>query len=125
MEVSRRLAFLTSARTWSTIGYSGIALHAMAENTNTFKKSATRELALFLCLLFFGLLILPLAIYIVGKFVFGEYDGSGFSAFYGTLHRGIRDTDLVVLFLVFSPYLIWQLTRLTTWGFSRTWQRRQ
>lgn len=97
----------------------------MAEKINALKKSATKEVAIFLCLLFFGLLILPLAIFGVGKFVFGEYGGSGFSAFYGTLHRAIRDSDIVVLFLVFSPYLVWQLTRLTVWGFRRSWQRRQ
>ena len=68
----------------------------------------------------FGLLLMPLAIYWVGKLVFGEYGGTGFSAFYGTLHRAIRSADLVVLFLVFSPYLIWQLTRLTNWGFRRS-----
>jgi hypothetical protein len=100
----------------------GIVGRTMAGNIETLKKSAVRELGIFLSLLFFGLLILPLAIYFVGKAVFGEYGGSGFGAFYGTLHRAIRASDPVVLFLVLSPYLIWQLTRLTAWGFK--WARR-
>jgi hypothetical protein len=95
----------------------------MPVNPESMKRKATRESALFLCLLFFGMLILPFAVYTVGKTVFGEYGGSGFSAFYGTLHSALRDGEPAVLFLVLSPYLIWQLTRLTIWGFWRA--RRQ
>ncbi len=97
----------------------------MPVNIESLKKTATKESALILCLLFFGLLILPLAIYMVGKSVFGDYGGSGFSAFYGTLHSAIRDGEPVVPFLVLSPYLVWQLTRLTVWGFRHAWRRRQ
>jgi len=97
----------------------------MAKNIETLKKLALRELAIFLGLLFFGLLILPLAIYFVGMAVFGEYGGTGFAAFYGELHGAIREFDPVVSFLVLSPYLIWQLTRLTTWGFRRATRHRQ
>jgi hypothetical protein len=96
----------------------------MAESIETLKKSAVRELAIFLSLLFFGLLLLPLAIYFVGKTVFGEYGGTGIGAFYGVLLSAVRKSDPVVLFLVLSPYLIWQLTRLTSWGFRQTAQRR-
>ena len=67
----------------------------MLVNIESLKKTATRESALILCLLFFGLLILPLAIYVVGKSVFGDYGGSGFSAFYGTLHTGFIDRSIV------------------------------
>jgi hypothetical protein len=97
----------------------------MSANPASLKKSVTKESALFLCLLFFGLVILPLAVYLVGESVFGEYGRSGFSAFYGTLHRSIRDGEPAVLFLVFSPYLIWQLTRLTIWGVRQSWRQRQ
>jgi hypothetical protein len=71
-----------------------------------------------------GLLILPFAVYTVGNSVFGEYAGRGFSAFYGTLHSNIRNGEPAVIFLVLSPYAIWQLTRLTIWGFRQTWRRR-
>jgi len=97
----------------------------MPVNLDSLKKTATKEFALFLSLLFFGLLILPFAVYIVGKSVFGEYGGTGFSAFYGTLHGAIWNGEPAVLFLVLSPYLIWQLTRLTIRGFRLTWRRRQ
>lgn len=96
----------------------------MPVNLDSLKKTAAKESAIFLCLLFFGLLMLPLAVYMVGKSVFGEYGGSGFSAFYGTLHSAIRDGELAVLFLVISPYVILQLTRLTFWGFRVSWRRR-
>lgn len=65
-----------------------------------------------MCLLF-GLLVLPIAIYLVGDSVFGDYGGAGFGAFYGEIHRHIRDGDPVVWFLVLSPYLLWQSVRLT------------
>ena len=97
----------------------------MPVNLDSLKKTAAKESALFLGLLFFGLLILPFAVYVVGKSVFGEYGGTGFSAFYGTLHSAIWDGEPAVLFLVLSPYLIWQLTRLTIRGFRLTWRRRQ
>jgi hypothetical protein len=97
----------------------------MSVNSASLKKTVTKESALLLCLLFFGLLILPYAVFLVGKSVFGEYGGTGFSAFYGTLHRSIRDGELAVLFLVFSPYVIWQLTRLFIWGFRHTRRRQQ
>lgn len=97
----------------------------MPVNSESLNKTAIRELATFLCLVFFGLLILPLAIYMVGKSVFGEYGGTGISAFYGTLHSAIRDGEPAVLFLVLSPYLIWQLSRLTVWGFRQMGRRRQ
>jgi hypothetical protein len=97
----------------------------MPVNLDSLKKTAAKESAVFLGLLFFGLLILPFAVYIVGKSVFGEYGGTGFSAFYGTLNSAIWDGEPAVLFLVLSPYLIWQLTRLTIRGFRLTWRRRQ
>ena len=96
----------------------------MSANPASLKRTVTKESAIFLCLLFFGLLILPLAVYLVGESVFGEYSGSGFAGFYGTLHRSIRDGEPAVLYLVFSPYVIWQLTRLSIWGFRQTWRRR-
>ncbi len=97
----------------------------MPVNLDSLKKTAAKESAVFLALLFFGLLILPFAVYIVGKSVFGEYGGTGFSAFYGTLNSAIWDGEPAVLFLVLSPYLIWQLTRLTIRGFRLTRRRRQ
>lgn len=97
----------------------------MPVNLDSLKKTATRESALFLFLLFFGLVILPFAVYTVGKSVFGEYGETGFSAFYVTLHSSIRDGEPAVIFLVLSPYLVWQLARLTIWGFRQTWRRRQ
>ena len=97
----------------------------MPADSDSFRKTATKETALFLYLLIFGLMILPLAIYVVGDSVFGEYGGTGFFAFFGTLQGAIRDGEPVVLYLVLSPYLIWQLARLTVWGFRLSRRRRQ
>jgi len=97
----------------------------MQVNPGSLKKLARKESALFLCLLFLGLVMVPFAVYVVGNSVFGEYGGSGFAAFYAFLHSAIRDGDPMVLFLVLSPYAIWQLIRLTLWGFRQTWRRRK
>ncbi len=97
----------------------------MPVSPDSFKNTATREIALFLGLLFLGLLILPIAVFMVGDSVFGEYGGNGFSAFYRTVHSAIRDGEPAILFLVLSPYIIWQTLRLTVWGFRKTWRHRQ
>jgi hypothetical protein len=78
-----------------------------------------KETALFLILLLTGLLVLPIVIYAVGNIVFGAYEGSGFMEFYGTLHSEFRAGQRLVWFLMFSPYLVWQGSRLTAWGFRR------
>jgi hypothetical protein len=72
-----------------------------------------REAALFLGLLFFGIVLLPIAIYLVGGEVFGEYGGQGFGSFFGALSGRIRAGETVAWFLVLSPYLGWQVLRLT------------
>ena len=89
------------------------------DDQTDWKTTAKKESALFLVLLLVGVLFLPIAIYWVGGEVFGDYGSSGFSAFFGAVHRDLRDGQLVVWFLVLSPYLVWQLTRLTRWGFKR------
>jgi len=74
---------------------------------------ASRESLLFLWLLLGGLFVLPIAVYLVGRVLFGEYGGTGFTAFYGMVHSELRAGSLSIWFLVLSPYLIWQLLRLT------------
>lgn len=89
----------------------------MSANVETPKQIATREAALFLIMLFVGLAILPTIIYFIGRSLFGEYGGVGFSGFYGMLHGELRSGEPVVWFLVLSPYLAWQALRLTILGF--------
>ena len=77
------------------------------------KKTAIREASLFLGCLGFGLLVLPIAIYLVGNAIFSTYGGGGFLDFYADIHSDIRNGELVVWFLVLSPYLVWQTLRWT------------
>lgn len=86
------------------------------------RKTANRlrkEIVIFLALLPTGLLLLPVIIYYVGKAVFGAYEGSGFMTFFGRLYSELLGGELVVWFLVLSPYLVWQTMRLTIRGFRR------
>jgi hypothetical protein len=90
----------------------------MNESDNDWKTMASRESVLFLWLLLGGLFVLPVAIYLVGRLVFGEYGGTGFTAFYGMLHSELRAGSPSIWFLVLSPYFIWQLLRLTIRAFK-------
>lgn len=85
----------------------------MSEPNPSWNTILRNESLLFLALLFTGLFLLPAAIYLVGKAVFGEYGGTGFAAFYGTLHSELRGGEPSVWFLVLSPYMIWQLLRFS------------
>lgn len=78
-----------------------------------------KEAVLFIILLFVGIVLLPLAVFLVGKLVFGTYGGAGFGDFFGSISARLRGLDGVAWFLVLSPYLAWQCLRLTI----RAWRR--
>ena len=88
----------------------------MSNSQSALRRILTREFALFATLLFFGLLVLPMAIWFIGKAVFGAYGGAGYADFFGTLSGKIRAGDTVAWFLVLSPYLVIQVVRLTAFG---------
>ncbi len=71
---------------------------------------------LFVGLLFFGFVLMPVIIWFVGKAVFGAYGGAGYTEFFGTLSGKIRSGDGVAWFLVLSPWLTWQILRLVAYG---------
>lgn len=83
------------------------------------KNVLRREGTLLLVFAFIGLVVLPVGIYLIGFAVFGEYEDGGFGSFFADLHRELRSGELSVVFLLFSPYLMWQLMRLVVWGFLR------
>lgn len=106
-------------RPWATI-----ALHSVATtvilNQNTLKQLARREAALFFGLLFLGFVLVPIAIYWVGQKVLGSFGGYGYADFFGELSAKIRSGDLVAWFFVLSPYLAWQVLRLTALAWRLT-----
>ncbi len=75
--------------------------------------TASKEILTLLLLILAGVLLLPIAVFLVGSVVFGRYAGSGFGQFYRDIHGDLMDGQAVVIFLLFSPYLVWQLLRLT------------
>jgi hypothetical protein len=83
----------------------------------TFKQTALKEAALLFGLLFLGFVIMPIAIYWIGPQVLGEFGGHGYSDFFGSLSARIRGGDLVAWFFVLSPYLVWQILRITLFAF--------
>lgn len=91
----------------------------MSEEKNRTKQKVLNELALALSLVFAGLVLLPLAIYVTGQSVFGEYGGAGFSDFFRRLSGEVREGRPVVWFLVLSPYLILMVFRLTAWAYTK------
>ena len=83
----------------------------MTNEPGNLRKTITRELALLLGFVFFGLVILPVAIYLVGEAIFGDYGGSGFGHFFSEISSRVRRGDTATWFLVLSPYLGWQTLR--------------
>jgi hypothetical protein len=84
---------------------------------DSLKRMARKEFFLFVGLLFFGLVIAPIALYLLGERVFGQYGGHGYGDFFGTLSARIRAGDSIAWFFVLSPYLVWQTLRLTAYAF--------
>ena len=80
-----------------------------------FRKEAT----LLLVLVFIGIVILPVAVYFVGQAVFGAYAGAGYTDFFGAISAKLRAFDSVAWFLVLSPYLLWQILRLSVFAWRR------
>lgn len=85
----------------------------MSAEKSVFATTARKELVLFLVLTLIGMLVLPIIVYGIGATVFGAYGNGGFATFYGTLHGEFRGGEPVVIFLMFAPYLIWQVLRWT------------
>jgi hypothetical protein len=90
---------------------------------STLKTTLTREITLFLVLLFVGIVLAPIGIYVVGQQIFGEFGGYGYADFFGTISAKLRRGEAVAWFFVLSPYLLWQTLRLTLHGWRRS--RRQ
>ena len=92
----------------------------MSDNPNPRTGFLKREAAIFLAMLFFGLVILPVAIWYIGNVVFGDYGGAGYGDFFGNLTVRIVSGNLSAWFLVLSPWLTLQAVRLTlaSWRFA-------
>lgn len=73
-----------------------------------------REWALFCVLGGFGLLVLPLCVFVVGRLTLGAYEGSGLPAFLGTLYLDLVKFNPAAWGLVLGPYLIFQALRLAS-----------
>ena len=89
----------------------------MSTDTVSLRQASTRELALFLMLFLVGIAVLPFCVYHVGYAMFGEYGGTGFSAFFADLHAGLRNGEPAIWFLILSPYIGLQILRLTNHAF--------
>jgi len=97
---------------------------ALAVAQKSIRQRITAEAGLLFGLLFVGIVLVPIAIFLVGDAVFGEYGGKGYNYFFGTLSGKIRDGDQVAWFLVLSPYLTIFVFRLMAWGWRQTAQPR-
>lgn len=83
------------------------------------KQLIRKEIGLLVGLLFFGLVLMPVGIFLIGQSLFGSYGGNGFAEFFGTISEKIRTGDRVAWFLVLAPYLVWQCLRLMAIAWRR------
>ena len=97
----------------------------MTEPHSKVRRIIARETAQLLGFSFLGLVLLPVAIYLVGKAIFGDYGGGSFGHFYSDLSSRVRGGDPAAWFLVFSPYLAWQTLRLVGKGWRLAGRRPQ
>jgi hypothetical protein len=88
----------------------------LSDQTSSLQKTLKKEAALFVAMLFVGLVLLPMLVWFVGKAVFGAYGGHGFADFFGTLSGRFRSGDLGAWFLALSPWLALQIIRLAVAG---------
>ena len=95
----------------------------MKEQQKSLRKTITRELGLLLGLLFVGMVLLPVAVYVVGQAIFGEYGGGSYGGFFDDLSGRVRAGDAAAWFLVLSPYLGWQTLRLMALGWRLAGRR--
>ena len=84
------------------------------------KQTLIREAVVLVWLLLVGIMLLPVMIWFVGDAVFGDYGGDGFGMFFGELIAKLVHGDIVMWFLVLSPYLAIMVLRLMAWGWRST-----
>ncbi len=84
----------------------------MAETRSLLTNPAIREAMLFTILLAVGIILLPVAIFLVGEVVFGDYGGDGFGQFLESIFTRLFDGDRFAWFLILSPYIVVQLLRV-------------
>ncbi len=92
----------------------------MAPTDRPVHRRLLRELAWFAALLLFGVVLLPVAVYLVGQSVFGAYEGDGFGGFYEGIFGRLLHGEPAAWFLAFSPYLGVVVLRLIAWAWRRT-----
>lgn len=91
----------------------------MPAASSSLRHRITRETALFVSLFFAGFVLLPIAVWMVGDALFGDYGGAGYQGFFSLLSAKIREGDGVAWFLVLSPYLGVSVLRLMRWAWRR------
>lgn len=78
------------------------------------------EASIFVGLLFFGFVLLPIAIYFVGSAIFGDYAGEGYGEFFGALRTRLLRGEASSWFLILSPYVAIIVFRLMAWGWQQS-----
>ena len=62
----------------------------------------------------FGLVGLPLCVFVAGRLTLGSYEGSGHLSFLGTFYLDLLKLRLPAWGLVLGPWLLFQLVRYTS-----------
>ncbi len=84
------------------------------------RRPLLRELAFNAALVLAGVLLLPLGVYFVGQWVFGDYEGGAYGDFFAALTDRLQAGETSAWFLVLSPLLLVLLVRGLWWGWRTT-----
>jgi hypothetical protein len=111
---------LTFDASWATIAALSARADLLSNAPSPVLPILKKELALLAMMLFFGIAILPIAVWFVGDLVFSTYNGAGYMDFFGALGDKLRSGDPAAWFLVGSPWLGAQVVRLAALGWRRS-----
>ena len=70
--------------------------------------------------LVFGLLLLPLAIWCIGRVTLGAYARGGPFSLYADYFRGLVHGDSTFWVVLIGPYVAWLLLRLALFSYAKT-----
>ncbi|HNP34470.1 MAG TPA: hypothetical protein PKK10_01345 [Woeseiaceae bacterium] len=92
----------------------------MANDNDPPLRGLRREALIASGLLLFGVLLMPVLVFLVGTIIFGAYDGDGMGDFLGGYWGRLGAPEAAAWFLALSPLIGIGILRLIVFGWRQT-----